>query len=109
MEIALEHTAPHILNIIKLEDPEEEQEVIFNDTLARIFFKHLNGSIGIDYLFMDPNGSAAVWAQASFKHFVGLLRAGKESRWFLSGMGALSWMNLLLLRNFLSFASVKAL
>jgi hypothetical protein len=75
---ALEQTAPYILEIIKQKGPGEEA-VIFNDTLAGLFFKHLNSSIDIGYLFMDPKGSVAVWAKASFMHFVRLLLEGKET------------------------------
>jgi hypothetical protein len=76
---ALEHTAPYILDIIKQKDSGEEQEVIFNDTLAGLFFKHLNSSVDLNCIFTDPKGSVAVWAQASFMHLVGLLLEGKES------------------------------
>jgi hypothetical protein len=76
---ALECTAPYILDIIKQKVSGEEQEVNFNDTLAALFFKHLNSSVDLNYIFTDPKGSVAVWARASFMHLVGLLLEGQES------------------------------
>ena len=88
---ALEHTAPYILDIIKQKGSGEEK-VIFNDTLAGLFFKHLNSSVDLNYIFTDPKGNVAVWAQASFMHLVGLLLEGKESTFSYSEWveGALS-------------------
>jgi hypothetical protein len=38
----------------------------------------------LNYIFTDPKGNVAVWAQASFMHLVGLLLEGKEFEGALS-------------------------
>ncbi len=57
---ALEHTAPYILDIIKQKGSRKQQEVNFNDTLAGLFFKHLNSSVDLNHIFTDPKGSGAI-------------------------------------------------
>lgn len=68
---------PEIRDELAKLQPGEPSRKIYSRPMAYLFWKHLGGAIDINYMILDREDPASIWADAAFLGLVKLVRQGR--------------------------------